>query len=104
MSLDRTRLSLIECLLRGVAYGRAQHWPVLKGALRISTKYAIADLREAVVASLRAIWPETIFDMDLNCLPNAAGACMRARPRPPYPSSPNLHLHLHPSPSPPTLD
>ncbi|KAL1751485.1 hypothetical protein FB107DRAFT_278628 [Schizophyllum commune] len=74
---DATLLWLYE--KEGVAYGRAQHWPVLKGALRISTKYAIADLREAVVTSLRAIWPETIFDMDLNCLPNAAEAITLAR-------------------------
>ncbi|KAL1716023.1 hypothetical protein EV715DRAFT_265577 [Schizophyllum commune] len=74
---DATLLWLYE--KEGVAYGRAQHWRVLKGALRISTKYAIVDLREAVVASLRAIWPETIFDMDLNCLPNAAEAISLAR-------------------------
>ncbi|TRM64839.1 hypothetical protein BD626DRAFT_490046 [Schizophyllum amplum] len=63
----------------GVAHGRAQHWPVLKGALRISTKYAISNLRDSIVASLCAIWPETIFDMDLNCLPNAAEAITLAR-------------------------
>ncbi|KAL1747124.1 hypothetical protein HDZ31DRAFT_80705 [Schizophyllum fasciatum] len=74
---DATLLWLYE--KDDVACGRARHWPVLKGALRISTKYAIADLRACIVSSLRAIWPETIFDMDLNCLPNAAEAIALSR-------------------------
>ncbi|KIY49675.1 hypothetical protein FISHEDRAFT_40887 [Fistulina hepatica ATCC 64428] len=54
-------------------------WSQLKGALRIATKYMIQSLRECVIQRLQMLWPEYIFDMDLNSLPNAAEAISLAR-------------------------
>ncbi|KAL6308839.1 hypothetical protein BKA93DRAFT_697979, partial [Sparassis latifolia] len=45
---------------------------LLQGALRISTKYDIADLRKTTIKQLRARWPSELERMDTNSLPHAA--------------------------------
>jgi hypothetical protein len=46
---------------------------MLSGALRISTKYEIADLRNWCVQQLHSRWPRKVQDMDSNSIPHAAG-------------------------------
>lgn len=46
---------------------------ILSGALRISTKYEIPDLRSWCVQQLYSRWPRRVEDMDLNSIPHAAG-------------------------------
>jgi hypothetical protein len=47
---------------------------VVSGALRISTKYEIAELRQWAVKELLSRWPADVVNMRLNSLPHAAGA------------------------------
>ncbi|KAJ7145571.1 hypothetical protein C8R44DRAFT_655521, partial [Mycena epipterygia] len=52
---------------------------ILAGALRISTKYEIADLRHWAVAELTSRWPVDVLNMRLNALPHAAEAIALAQ-------------------------
>ncbi|KAJ7819249.1 hypothetical protein B0H13DRAFT_2131829 [Mycena leptocephala] len=45
---------------------------VVSGALRISTKYEIAELRQWAVRELLSRWPADVVNMRLNSLPHAA--------------------------------
>ncbi|KAF7369741.1 hypothetical protein MVEN_00305800 [Mycena venus] len=47
---------------------------ILSGALRISTKYEIAKLRQWAVEELLSRWPVDVANMRLNALPHAAEA------------------------------
>ncbi|KAJ7868540.1 hypothetical protein B0H14DRAFT_2346541 [Mycena olivaceomarginata] len=47
---------------------------ILSGALRISTKYEIAELRQWAVTELLSRWPVDVANMSLNALPHAAEA------------------------------
>ncbi|KAF8214717.1 hypothetical protein K438DRAFT_1562499 [Mycena galopus ATCC 62051] len=53
---------------------KAITFDVLSGALRISTKYEIADLRLWAIEELLSRWPVDIANMRLNALPHAAEA------------------------------
>lgn len=46
---------------------------MLSGALRISTKYEIAALREWCIQELRSRWPQDLERMGTTSLPHAAG-------------------------------
>ena len=46
---------------------------MLSSALRISTKYEIAALREWCIQELRSRWPRDVETMGTNSLPHAAG-------------------------------
>jgi hypothetical protein len=46
---------------------------MLSGALRISTKYEVAALREWCIQELRLRWPRDVETMGTNSLPHAAG-------------------------------
>ncbi|KAJ6554376.1 hypothetical protein B0H19DRAFT_949108 [Mycena capillaripes] len=52
---------------------------VVSGALRISTKYEIADLRQWAVQELLSRWPVDIVNIRLNALPHAAEAITLAQ-------------------------
>ncbi|KAJ6492830.1 hypothetical protein C8R47DRAFT_952503, partial [Mycena vitilis] len=58
-----------ECFLR-----QALTFDVISGALRISTKYEIANLRQWAVTELYSRWPIDVVEMRLNALPHAAEA------------------------------
>ncbi|KAJ6617177.1 hypothetical protein B0H10DRAFT_1797851 [Mycena sp. CBHHK59/15] len=59
--------------------GQAITFDILSGALRISTKYEIADLHLWTVEELCSRWPIDVLNMRLNALPHAAEAIALAR-------------------------
>ncbi|KAJ7446116.1 hypothetical protein FB451DRAFT_1055330 [Mycena latifolia] len=58
---------------------QAVTFDILSGALRISTKYEITDLRHWAVEQLASRWPTDVVNMRLNALPHAAEAITLAQ-------------------------